>query len=53
MLLATKTLQAIEEALQKDQGAKFRGHLGELMPLAGDAYSTKERRLARPPGSRL
>lgn len=42
MILATKTAQAIEAALQKDQGAKFRGHLGELMPLAGDAYSTKE-----------
>lgn len=42
MLLATKTLQAIEEALQKDQGAKYRGLLGQLMPLAGDAYSTKE-----------
>ncbi len=42
MLIATKTLQAIEEALQKDQGAKYRGLLGRLMPLAGDAYSTKE-----------
>jgi hypothetical protein len=42
MQLATKTLQAIEEALQKDQGAKFKGLLGQLMPLAGDAYSTKE-----------
>jgi len=42
MLLATKTLAAIEAGLIKDQGAKFRGLLGELMPLAGDAYSTKE-----------
>ena len=42
MLLAVKTAQAIEEALFKDQGAKFRGHLGELMPQAGDVYSTKE-----------
>ena len=42
MLLATKTLAAIEEALQKDQGAKYRGFLKDLMPLAGDAYSTKE-----------
>lgn len=42
MLLATKTLQAIEDCLQKDQGAKFRGFLEQLMPLAGDAYSTKE-----------
>lgn len=42
MLLATKTLQAIEDCLQKDQGAKFRGYLAQLMPLAGDAYSMKE-----------
>lgn len=42
MALAVKTLAAIEAALQKDQGAKFRGLLGQLMPLAGDAYSTKE-----------
>jgi hypothetical protein len=42
MKLATLTLAAIEEALVKDQGARFRGFLGELMPLAGDAYSTKE-----------
>ena len=42
MQIATKTLAAIEAALVKDQGAKFRGLLGELMPLAGDAYSTKE-----------
>ncbi len=41
MLLATKTLAAVEAALALDQGAKFRGFLGELMPLAGDAYSTK------------
>lgn len=42
MHLATKTLQAIEDALQKDQGATYRGHLGQLMPLAGDAYRTDE-----------
>lgn len=42
MILASKTLLAIETALQKDQGAKYRGLLGQLMPLAGDAYSTKE-----------
>jgi hypothetical protein len=40
--IATKTLAAIDAAFHKDQGAKFRGLLGELMPLAGDAYSTKE-----------
>lgn len=42
MKLAIKTLAAIEAALQKDQGATYRGLLGQLMPLAGDAYSTKE-----------
>lgn len=41
MLLATKTLQAIEEGFQKDQGATFRGFLGQMMPMAADAYSTK------------
>jgi hypothetical protein len=41
MLLATKTMKAIEEAMVADQGAKFRGLLGELMPSASDAYSTK------------
>lgn len=42
IILATKTLEAINAALHKDQGAKFRGHLEKLMPLAGDAYSTDE-----------
>lgn len=42
MRLATKTMLAIEDALQKDQGSSFREHLGNLMPLANDAYSTKE-----------
>jgi hypothetical protein len=42
MQLATKTLAAIEATLQADQGASFRGFLGQTMPLAGDAYSTKE-----------
>lgn len=41
MLIATKTLAAINEALMVDQGAKFRGLLKDLMPLAGDAYDTK------------
>jgi len=42
MQIATKTLTAIESALAADQGAAFRGFLGKLMPLAGDAYSTKQ-----------
>lgn len=39
MHLATKTLAAIEEAFQKDQGATFRKFLGELMPQAADAFN--------------
>jgi len=42
MQIATKTLAAIEAALVKDQGAKYRGLLKDLMPTASDAYSTKE-----------
>lgn len=42
MLLATKTLDAINACLEADQGAKFRGLLKDLMPLAGDAYRTDE-----------
>lgn len=42
MLIATKTLVAIEDALQKDQGAKYRGLLRKLMPTAEDAYRTDE-----------
>lgn len=41
MILATKTLAAINDALILDQGATFRGLLKDLMPLAGDAYDTK------------
>jgi hypothetical protein len=40
--IATKTLAAIEAAMLKDQGAKFRGLLEKLLPTAGDAYSTDE-----------
>ena len=42
MHLATKTLETIAKAMYEDQGAKYRGHLKNLMPLAGDAYSTSE-----------
>lgn len=42
MILASKTMAAIDTAMIADQGAAFRGHLAELMPLAGDAYSTKQ-----------
>lgn len=40
--LATKTLLAIEEAIQADQGAKFRGWLGKVIPHMGDAYREDE-----------
>jgi len=42
MRIATKTLEAIEEALVRDQGARYRGILARTMPEAGDAYDTKE-----------
>ena len=40
--LATKTIEAIDEAVKADQGAKYRGFLEQVMPHIGDAYSTKE-----------
>ena len=36
--IAHKTLAAIKQAIETDQGAKFRTLLRELMPLAEDAY---------------
>lgn len=42
MYLATKTLQAIEDAIRKDQGAAFRGWLGKVIPHMDDAYRTNE-----------
>jgi hypothetical protein len=41
-VIAVKTLAAIEAALVKDQGARYRQLLGELMPLAADAYNPNE-----------
>ena len=46
LTLATKTLSAIDAALEKDQGASYRGWLGKVLPHIGDAYDTK------PPGPR-
>lgn len=40
--LASKTLLAIEDAIQADQGAKFRGWLGKVIPHMGDAYREDE-----------
>ena len=36
--LATKTLNAIDETIQSDQGAKFRQCLQKVLPHIGDAY---------------
>jgi hypothetical protein len=44
--VAYKTLEAIRVAIEKDQGAKYRGILRNLMPLAEDAYSEKNDRLS-------
>ena len=38
--LATQTLAAIEAQIAGDQGAKFRGFLGQVMPHMKDAYRT-------------
>ena len=42
MILATKTLTAIEQALQNDQGARYRFFLEKTLPLAKDAYNPEE-----------
>lgn len=42
MRVAQLTLDAIETAIEADQGAKYRGLLRELMPLAEDAYNPEE-----------
>lgn len=42
MPLATLTIQAIDAALERDQGALYRKHLRRLMPLAEDAYSEQQ-----------
>jgi hypothetical protein len=40
--VAHKTLDAIENAIQADQGASFREWEGKMFPLATDAYKGKE-----------
>ena len=37
-ILAVKTLEAIEVALEEDQGARYRKYLQELLPLSPDIY---------------
>jgi hypothetical protein len=41
IIIAHKTLAAIKQAIEVDQGVKFRARLRELMPLAEDAYRGK------------
>lgn len=38
VLLASKTVAAIDEAIRADQGNTFRGWLGKVIPHIGDAY---------------
>jgi len=40
--LATKTIKAINDALEADQGASFRGWLGKVVPHIGDAYRSEQ-----------
>lgn len=40
--LATKTLAAINTAIEKDQGGTFRQNLGKIIPHIGDAYRGQE-----------
>ena len=42
MILATKTLAAINAALEKDQGALYRKNLGEALALCHDAFDPEE-----------
>lgn len=38
MYIATKTLQAINNAIEKDNGNTYRSYLGQVIPHIGDAY---------------
>jgi hypothetical protein len=40
--LAVKTMAAIEEAIERDQGNAYRGWLGRILPHIGDAYRSDE-----------
>ena len=41
VILATKTLQAIENQIASDQGALYRKHLGAVIPHMSDAYRSE------------
>ena len=38
VMLALKTMAAIESAIEQDQGGKFRQFLGQIIPHMADAY---------------
>lgn len=40
--LAVKTMAAIEEAIERDQGAAYRGYLKRVLPHISDAYREEE-----------
>lgn len=42
VILATKTINAINEALERDQGSSYRGWLGKVIGHMGDAFRTDE-----------
>jgi hypothetical protein len=51
--IAHKTLAAIKQAIEVDQGAKFRTLLREFMPLAEDAYRAEDDRFRTHLGASL
>lgn len=42
LILATKTLDKIEQVIHADQGASYRGFLKQVMPHIGDAYRSEK-----------
>lgn len=42
VILAVKTISAIDNMIKADQGAKFRGFLQQVIPHMADAYRTEE-----------
>lgn len=42
IILATLTMKAINETIERDQGASFRGWLGKVIPHIGDAYRAED-----------
>jgi hypothetical protein len=41
-VIAIKTIDLIDKVLKQDQGAKYRGYLGQIIMTAGDAFDTNE-----------